>query len=176
MKRTLYAAVLLTLTPAVYAGALSFNFGEDSVGAQFQAPVGQEIGTELAWWHHEDDHDLGTLGLFALGERGALKGSVGVKGYYADFDRFDGGGAAFGGNVKLPLSDILALHGRVFIGPSSTSFDDSDGYKEWGLSFELNLFGNSSLSFGYRDIEVDLEQGGDFEFQDDFYVGLNLLF
>lgn len=174
--RVLFGLTALLMVPTVFAGALSFNFGEDSVGASFQAPVAPAIGTELAWWHHEDDHDLGTLGLFALGERGALKGSVGVKGYYADLDRFDGGGAAFGGNVKLPMSDILDLHARVFIGPSSTSFDDSDGYKEWGLSFELNLFGNSSLSFGYRDIEFDIDGGGDFEFQDDFYVGLNLLF
>ncbi len=174
--RVAVALIAITLASGANAGAISFNFGEDAIGLALQTPVAPAAGIEIAGWHHEDDHDLGTVGVFAIGKRGKLQGSVGVKGYYADVDDFQGYGAAFGANVKLPLSDVLDLHGRAFIGPSVASADDADGYQEWGLSFEINLFGNSSLSLGYREVEFDVDGGGEFEFQDDVYLGLNLLF
>lgn len=175
--------VLLLLTALfampVLASDLSFEFSDDTAGVFLNAdsPDGK-ASVELGARHNDDDEvELYNFGFYANGQRGRLQGRVGVKGYYADFDRFEGPGLAFGLDLTIPSSDIFSLVAGIYYGPSSTAFDDMDGYREWKLGAQLMLFENSALEFGVSDTELEIEDvRGDADFQDGAYVKLKLLF
>jgi hypothetical protein len=116
------------------------------------------------------------LGLFANGQRGALSGRVGAKAIGLDADDADvsGGAVAFGGDVSLPLNEIVRLRGGVYYAPETTGFGDIEGYKEWSVSAEFTIFQNSAVQLGYGDIEFDVEDRGEFEFEDGLFVRLQL--
>ena len=177
MKSPLLAAVLLATTAhSALAGGVAFRFGDESFGASIAGDIGPETSAQFDWLHHEDDSDLLSAGLYANGRRGALTGRVGAKAVTltADDSGFDGGVMAFGGDLSLPLNDVLRLRGGIYYGPEATGFSDVDGYSEWSLSAEISIFQNSAIQLGFGDIEFDAEKGGEFDFEDGPFVRLQL--
>lgn len=181
MKKALFllATTAIFAAPAALANDVSFRFSDDVAGLSFNAnsPDGK-ASVEIGANHNEDDDvEIYNAGFYANGQRGRLQGRVGVKGFYADLDGFEGPGLAFGIDLKVPTSDVFSLVASYFYGPSSTSFDDMDGYRDWKIGAQLMLFENSALEFGLSDIEVQVEDvRGDYDFQDGAYVELKLLF
>ena len=143
MKAPLIAALTLAATAnTALAGGVAFRFGDETFGASVAGNLNADSSAQLDWMHHEDDADLVSLGLFANGQRGALTGRVGAKvvTLNADDSGFDGAVAAFGGDLSLPLSDVLRLRGGLYYGPEAASASDVEGYREWSISTELAIF------------------------------------
>ena len=177
MKSPLIAALLLAATAnSALAGGVAFRFGDETFGASVAGDLSADSSAQLDWMHHEDDADLVSLGLYANGQRGALSGRVGAKAIAlsADDSGFDGAVAAFGGDLSMPLSDVVRLRGGLYYGPEATSASDIDGYQEWSISAEFAIFQNSALELGYADIEFDAKDGGEFDFEDGLFVRLQL--
>lgn len=177
MKKTLLILAFLT-TPAL-ANDLSFKFSDDVAGIALNAnsPDGKASVGIGADHNEDDDVEIYNAGFYANGERGRLQGRVGAKGFYADLDAVEGPGLSFGFDLKIPSSDVFSIVVSYFYGPSSTSFDDMDGYREWKVGAQIMLFENSALEFGLSDIEVEVEDTrGEYDFQDGGYVKLQLLF
>lgn len=178
MNRRLIAAasLLFIASSSALAGGVAFRFGEDSFGASIAGNINSESSAQFDWLHHEDGANMIAAGLFANGKRGVLTGRVGAKAIGLDGDDadIDGGAMAFGGDLGLPMNDILRLRAGFYYGPDATSFGDVEGYQEWSISAELTLFQNSALQFGYAEYEFDAESGGKFEFEDGLFVRLQL--
>lgn len=177
MHKTLF--ILAFLAAPAFANDLSFQFSDDVAGIALNAnsPDGQ-VSVGIGADHNEDDDvEIYNAGFYANGQRGRLQGRVGVKGYYADLDSVEGPGLGFGFDLKIPSSDVFSFVVSYFYGPSSTSFDDMDGYRDWKVGAQIMLFENSALEFGLSDIEVEIEDvRGEYDFQDGGYVKLQLIF
>jgi hypothetical protein len=177
MKALFIAATVLAITSSsAFAGGVAFRFGDDSFGVSVAGDLSAESSAQLDWLRNEDDGDMGALGLFANGQRGTLSGRVGVKaiGIEADDADISGGALAFGGDLSLPLNEIVRLRGGVYYAPRTTGFGDIEGYNEWSVSAEFTVFQNSAIQLGYGDIEFDAEKRNEFEFEDGFFVRLQL--
>ncbi|CAA0082506.1 Uncharacterised protein [Zhongshania aliphaticivorans] len=177
MKAPLIAASLLAVvSSSAFAGGVAFRFGDESFGVSVAGDMSAESSAQLDWLHHEDDADMVALGLYANGQRGALSGRVGAKAIALEGDDadIDGGAVAFGGDLSLPLNEIVRLRGGLYYAPDATGFSDIDGYKEWSVSAEFTIFQNSAIQLGYGDMEFDAENGGEFEFEDGVFLRLQL--
>ncbi|CAA0096987.1 YfaZ family outer membrane protein [Zhongshania aliphaticivorans] len=178
MKAPFIAATVLAIASnSAFAGGVAFRFGDDSFGVSLAGDLSAESSAQLDWLHHEDDADMVALGLFANGQRGELSGRVGVKaiGIEADDADISGGAVAFGGDLSLPLNEIVRLRGGLYYAPDTTGFGDIDGYKEWSVSAEFTIFQNSAIQLGYGNMEFDADDhGGEFEFEDGVFVRLQL--
>lgn len=177
MKAPIIAATVLAITSSsAFAGGVAFRFGDDSFGVSLAGDLSAESSAQLDWLHNEDDGDMAALGVFANGQRGSLSGRFGAKitGLEADDADISGGAFAFGGDVSLPLNEIVRLRGGAYYAPETTGFGDIEGYQEWSVSAEFTIFQNSAIQLGYGDIEFDVEQRGEFEFEDGPFVRLQL--
>lgn len=174
--RILAATALLGASGFASAGGVAFQFGEDTLGVSVAGDLNADSSAQFDWLHHEDGADMAALGLFANGQRGSLSGRVGVKAIGLDGDDadIDGGAVAFGGDLSLPLNDIVRLRAGLYYGPDATAFGDVDGYQEWSVSAEFAVFQNSALQIGYAEYEFDADEGGKFEFEDGLFVRLQL--
>lgn len=171
--------MLAVLSAPAFANDLSFQFSDDVAGLSFNAtsPDGKASVGFGADHNEDDDVEIYNAGFYVNGQRGRLEGRVGVKGFYADLDGAEGPGMSFGFDLKIPSSDVFSFVMSYFYGPSTTAFDDMDGYRDWRVGAQLMLFENSALEFGVSDIEVEVEDvRGDYDFQDGPYVKLQLLF
>ncbi|WP_295875735.1 YfaZ family outer membrane protein [uncultured Zhongshania sp.] len=178
MKAPLIAATVLAIaSSSVFAGGVAFRSGGDSFGISVAGDLSPESSAQLDVLHHEDGANLVALGLFANGQRGALSGRVGAKAIGLDGDDttdLDGGAVAFGGDLRLPLNEIVSLRGGLYYAPDATGFGDIDGYKEWSVSAEFTIFQNSAIQVGYGNMEFDADTGGKFEFEDGAFIRLQL--
>ncbi len=177
MKKALF--ILAFLATPVFANDLSFQFSDDAAGLALNAnsPDGKASVGFGADHNEDDDVEIYNAGFYVNGQRGRLQGRVGVKGIYADLDKVEGPGLSFGFDLKVPSSDVFSLVFSYFYAPSTTSFDDLDGYRDWRIGAEIMLFENSALEFGLSDVEVEIENvRGDYDFQDGAYIKLKLLF
>ncbi len=177
MKLPLIAAFALAATAnSALAGGVAFRFGDDSFGVSVAGDLSSESSAQFYWLHHEDDADLVSLGLYANGRRGALTGRVGAKAVTltADDSGFDGGAVAFGGDLSLPINDVLRLRSGLYYGPEATTYSDVDGYREWSISAEISIFQNSAIQLGFGDIEFNAVNGGEFDFEDGPFLRLQL--
>lgn len=175
--RVAVAVLMLVVGQTVFAQAgIGFRFSDDTAGLSLAAPLGDAASTQLDWRHHEDGHELASVGLFANGRQGALSGRIGVKGYAFDVEELRGAGLALGGDFGLPMNEFVQIIVSAYIGPGAAAFDDIDGYLEWSISAEMRLFENSALEFGLAEINFDTERRDDIEYEDGPFVRLKLRF
>ncbi|MDF1692175.1 MAG: YfaZ family outer membrane protein [Zhongshania sp.] len=177
MKAPFIAALLLaSASSSVLAGGVAFRFGSDTFGVSVAGDMSPESSAQLDWLHHDDDADMVALGLYANGQRGAVSGRVGAKAIGLEGDDADvnGGAVAFGGDVSLPLNEIVRLRAGLYYAPDATGFGDIEGYDEWSLSAEFSLFQNSAIQVGYGSMEFDVEARNKFEFEEGGFVRLQL--
>ncbi|MGJ8685996.1 MAG: YfaZ family outer membrane protein [Spongiibacteraceae bacterium] len=177
MKSSILAVFILSLfTSMAQAGGLGFRFGDDTFGVSVAGDLSDESSVQLDWTHHEDGADLVSLGAFATGSRGAVQGRVGAKAIFLEGDDsgFDGGALAFGGDFSIPLNDIVRGFAGAYYAPSTTSFSDVDGYLDYSTGIEFLIFQNSALQVGYASTEFDTETNRTIEFEDGFFLRMQL--
>lgn len=159
------------------AGGVGFRFSGDSFGISLAGNLSEQSSGQFDWLHNDDDSaNMLSAGLFANGQRGALRGRLGFKaiGLEIKDSDFGGGAVAFGGDLGLPINDLMRIRGGVYFAPGSTSFDDVDSYRDASLSLEFTLFQNSAIQLGVADIQFDGEGSSKFEFDDGMFVRLQL--
>jgi len=132
----------------------------------------------------EDNYNNEGKHLFTLGFRGenhlpgveGLSLGVGIQSVFAD------------SYISLPLS-IRAKYALALIdtipttsfftsyayAPSVLSFSDGEGYSEWRVGADMELFSNTHIFVGYRDIDTDYSDRK-YNFNERFYGGLKLSF
>ncbi len=159
------------------AGGVGIRLSDDVVGFTFAGNIASETSAQFEWLHNDDkESDMLAAGLFANGQRGALTGRVGAKavGLIPDDDKYSGGALAIGGDLALPLNELLRIRGTLFYAPEVLSFSDVEGYRETSLSAEFTLFQNSAIQIGVANLEFEGKGGGEFDFDDGLFFRLQL--
>lgn len=112
-----------------------------------------------------------------------LRFGIGAKGTYTEVGRYKHAAIPLGLELvyTLPVDTAipLVLSGYFDYAPSVLSFKDADEYMEKRLEFGVQIVEQANIFVGYRDIDTDFDvigAGGDYEYNDEFYIGFRIKF
>lgn len=143
---------------------------------------GAELGIGL-FFNEASDY----VGLFSLMQRrqstqkNPLTLGVGVRVYLGQLDEIDQDifSVGIGGEVRytfpgvMPMSVYLMGH----FAPKITSFSDAEEVIDFNLGYQIEVLPQTTAFIGFRHLEVDLENNGDYELHDDrVHIGVRLTF
>lgn len=159
-----------------------FVYATEIFGGQ-HGPVDMEFGL----FFNEDDDTMGHIGLMVRNDtlESPLVISIGTRAYYADAGNAPGGpppskvGAITIGGELLLIPDNwggLGLGLHYFVAPSIVSFQDADGFTEYGVRLNYEITRQTNIFVGYEKIEADLKDGSDLEIGSSVVFGINLRF
>jgi hypothetical protein len=66
--------------------------------------------------------------------------------------------------------------GHLFYAPKITSFGDADDVLDYIIRVEMEFVPQVMGFLGYRLLEADLDGGGERELDDNFHIGVSLIF
>lgn len=129
----------------------------------------------------DDNGEVYSVGLFKTGEvqnNTALQAGLGVKLAYIDGDNDDAQALAIGGSIayQLPQASQVTVSAEVYYAPAITVTDDLDGFLDFSARVSYQLFENGSIYGGYRVVELDIEDAGEFEIDESLHLGIKLTF
>ena len=190
-KALIITALLLPLNNAS-AGAIDFRLGSDMAELTFLTQTasfgygGADIGFGALINEHNDVIANGSILVSgsSTGDVKALHFGVGAKAYVGTLDGpsgnldVDGGAVALGAKIRyvFPGNAPLAVLGELYYAPEVTSISDFAGVQEYRLALELEVTPSARAYVGYRKLEVELDNGFDYEVDDDFHVGVRFEF
>jgi hypothetical protein len=155
--------------------------GRYATGADLIGLRAGELSGEL--FINEEDDLSGAVGLGFAGNPAGVSPwtfSAGPKLYAATLDVLDdnflavavGGAAAYDIPVQVPAR----LTGQINYAPKITTIGDAKDLVDFILRIEMDFVERVAGFLGYRLLEADLEDGGDYELDDDIHVGVRFLF
>ena len=173
-----------------YADDLDIQLSNDSARFTYAAEVfGGQFGPtdlEVGGYFNEDKDNLFHLGLLVRNDTldNPLIIGIGTRLYYADVGNHPGQTPATAavisiGGELLYVPDAFNGFGVGFyyyVAPSVTSFQDADGFTEFGGIVNYAITEQASFYIGYRNIELDIENATNIEVDSGFIFGFNLRF
>ena len=190
MKCKLTIATLFAnffVVPAAFASELSLNFSGDTFEAQYLANnISQNVNFSASFLFADEDggeggdvYDLGINTSSKLRTFDNVYGGLGAKLHYIDLSVDDYQALSVGGFLDIGLDFAvpgLSFLTEVYVAPSVTTSGDIDGYREFSLGVKYKAFENAAVYGGFRDVEVEFDNGGTYEIDDSFHLGIKLSF
>lgn len=184
---TLAVSMLLLTTPAAKADTFDVNLNDDSVQFLYLSPFTSDVGLsgaqlEFGMLYTEEDDYLGIIGLDIKGEAGSgspgLVAGVGLRGYGIGTSRADIGALAVGGMVHYspPSLSRLGLVGQIYYSPEILTFMDGKHLISTEVRVEYKVLTQAVVYVGYRNIDADLDNGGDIDIDDGGHLGIRYMF
>lgn len=176
-------AVLIWTGSEPCADVVDINFNDEAVRLTYIAQF-ETRGLELdfGWLHHEDDGDVGTVGLQVvdIGDEAMGPWSVGLGGqlFYVTEDADDGFGLALGGTAgyrprRLQRFEVAA---HVFYAPRTLSFGDAEEYLDVGLTAGFWVMRRGKIYLGAREVRADFEERSSVTIDNGLHAGLRIGF
>ena len=192
LRKALIITALLSPLNNASAGAIDFRLGSDMAELTFLTQTasfgygGADIGFGALINEHNDVLANGSILVSgsSAGDVKALHFGVGAKAYVGTLDGpsgnldLDGGAVALGAKIRyvFPGNAPLAVLGELYYAPEVTSISDFAGVQEYRLALELEVTPSARAYVGYRKLEVELDNGFDYDVDDDFHVGVRFEF
>jgi hypothetical protein len=152
------------------ADSIDVNLRDKAVRLTYAANLSSGgLNADFGILHNEDkkqlDDTLYHAGLLVSGENWSESGtfdiSLGGRLIYTSPGTVDLGALAFGGKLRFSPVHRLGIGGSIFYAPSITSFGDADRYVESSVQIDYQVLPQAFIYIGYRNIEVDIENGPD---------------
>jgi len=163
LPATLFAFATVSVTTLfaarAFANSADLALSNSSVEATYRANVADGISAAGSWLHHEDGIDIASAGIYGGGRQGQAGAFIGAKAFWIDADGPDGQGIAIGGALSYELFPRVTVEANAHYAPSVTSYKDIDNYQEWGARVTLQLLQSANVFAGFRDINVDINDG-----------------
>ncbi|HHJ18891.1 MAG TPA: hypothetical protein ENJ84_03535 [Gammaproteobacteria bacterium] len=132
---------------------------------------------------NEDDDIVAMVGLMAQGSPAGQQPytiGIGGKAYFAALDKPDASIQAVALGAKLmyfiPANIPLSFGGEVFFAPGITTFGDGNDLLDARLRFEVDVLPSASIFFGYRNVNIELENGAQYDVDEFVHLGLRIQF
>jgi len=189
-RRFIFILVALFLSQIVRAESLNIQLGDNSARVMYATEViGGSFGPtdlEVGAYYNNDKDKLFHLGLLIRNDTldNPLIIGFGTRLYYADVGNQSGqnpattSAVAFGGEV-LYVPDAFNGFGigfNYFYAPSVLTFQDGDGFSEYGAIGSYAVSEQARFYVGYRFMELRIENASDIEVDSGFIFGFNLRF
>lgn len=180
--------MLITLiSSGVQAADLELAFSEATalVDLHLDSGIMAEGGANLSvgGLFNEDDDVVLTLGLMAQGSPAGqqpFKVGIGGKLYFAEVDEPNTSIQAVALGAKLmyfiPANIPLSFGGEIFFAPGITTFGDGENLIDARLRFEVDVLPSASIFFGYRNLNIDLDNGQEHDVDEFVHFGLRIQF
>jgi hypothetical protein len=179
--RLIVLALLAGASVSATADSVDVNLSRDSIEARYYSAVGLADMTFGALYNQNQRDWAANVGLLATGESSPagsrLEGGLGGKLYAVSV-----GGAhllalGLGGQFRwFPGSGSIGLGGYAFYAPSIVTTMDGESFREAGVRAEVELFRNSSMYFGYRQVRADLDNHTRLNVDKGSFVGIQIKF
>ncbi len=170
--------------------AFDIRLGENSARFIYATEVfGGSLGPssmEVGVFFNEDNDSLFHVGFFLQSESldNPFSVSIGTRAYYGDVGngtnqtQTDLGAIAIGGELIFTPKNFAGFGFAVnyYVAPSVVSFMDADRFVEYGARLEFSITEQAKLLLGYRNIEVDREDGSNIEIDSSVIFGIGLRF
>ena len=188
MPRKYWFASLLCLSSSMaYAVDLELAFSDETANIEVQTDSenfgfsGSDLSAAL-FFNDEDDFAI-SAGLLVDGTPAGdqpFTYGLGGKIYYIDADvpNATTTAIALGVGIKfhIPARMPMAVGGDIYFAPDITAFGDADSLLDFRIRFEMDVLPNATAFAGYRRFEIDLDQGGDYELDDNPHIGIRFQF
>ena len=189
-NKFIFILVALLISPWASADLLEIQLSNNSARFSYAAEVfGGEFGPtdlEIGGYFNEEDDTIAHVGLLVRNDSldNPLIIGIGTRYYYADIGNQPGQAPAkasvitIGGEL-LYVPDAFNGFGvgfYAFVAPSVTTFQDADGFTEYGGIINYAITEQASFYIGYRRIEVEIENASDIEVDSSFIYGVKLRF
>ena len=182
-KCTCLLAALIWAAPPLFAEVVDVNANDEAVRvtyiAQFES---RGLELDIGWLHHDDDGDVGAIGLQIVDIGGQATGSwsVGLGGrlFYVTTDADDGSGLGLGGHAgyrprRLQRFEVAA---HAFYSPSATSFGDAEEYLDAALTAGFWVLPRGKIYLGVREVRADFEERSSVTVDHGWHAGLRIGF
>lgn len=114
-----------------------------------------------------------------VGSNKNLRFGMGIKFEYTAYNDFTYMSLPLGveASYRLPINTSLPIRigGTFYYAPEVLAFDDAKHYREARVYLDLEVIRYGSLTFGYRSIDTDFEQG-DATYNRALYAGFKFAF
>jgi hypothetical protein len=181
--------LLSAVSTIASADNIDFNLRDEAIRASYSMELKSGgfsgLSGELGLLYSEDkkklDDTLYHAGLHVSGENWSQSGtfdiSIGGRLYYATPGNVDLMALAIGGDIRFSPAHRFGIGGHIYYAPDITSFQDAKRFQETGIRVDYQLLPQAFVYLGYRQIEVDIENGAkDVELDDDAHIGIKMLF
>ncbi|RMF16018.1 MAG: hypothetical protein D6758_08735 [Gammaproteobacteria bacterium] len=183
MKRILAGLLSCVALHAAAANELEAGLSNDSVNLDLTLnSQANNLDLNMGYLYHEGGRHLLAAGVHARGQTalGNLPATVTLGGllHHVSDSPFEGSALALGGSAHVKIPDVpgLGIRGTLYYAPSITSFGDADGLFRLETRVTYRVIRNADVFLGYRNIEADVENGGDFRIDEGLFGGLSLKF
>jgi len=143
---------------------------------------GADIGLGL-FFNEDDDVQINGEVMVTgnpAGNNKAIQFGVGAKLVYTSIDVLDDevGALALAGQFRyvIPSSTPIAFLASVYYAPGITSFNGADQYSEYRFAIELEVTPSARAYVGFRNMEYEFENGGEYELDDRGHFGVKFDF
>lgn len=188
MSRKLWLTLLLGFTTNI-AQAFDLEIALSGESANLEVKTESErygfSGSDLSasiFFNEDDDFAL-SAGVLVDGTPAGdqpLTFGLGGKIYYINLDDLNADSTAlalgFGVTYHIPGSMPIAIGGDAYIAPDVTAFGDGEEVMDVRLKLEVGILPNASAFIGYRQFEIDLKDGEDYELDENGHAGISFQF
>jgi len=186
-KKIWLAALLCCSTTSLYAVDLEIALSGDTANIKLLTESetmgfsGSDLSAEV-FFNDEDDFAV-AAGLLVDGTPAGdqpFTYGLGGKLYYVNLDNPSDNASAlalgFGVKYHIPARMPIAIGGDAYFAPDITTFGDGESLMDLRVIAEIGVLPNAAAFVGYRQFEVDLENGGDYELDDNAHIGISFQF
>lgn len=143
---------------------------------------GADLG--LGLFYNEESDFVGQISLLQMrqpSQQDPLTFGVGVKAYLGQLDDIDADVAGFGigAQIRYTIAGTMpmAIYLEGHYAPEVTSFADAEKIVDYSLGIQIEALPQTVAFIGIRHLEFDIDDGGDYEADDDnIHLGVRLTF
>jgi hypothetical protein len=190
LKGLLGALLMCGASGVAQAEIFDLSVGDNSFRAALYGPLSRIGGQSEGQYDvgvivrpkREDDLLIVHAGALLTGDTGMrnfeLAAGLGVRAVYIGRDRDSGGAVAPGGQLeaRLPGYERIGFSIYGYYAPEVLSFGEFDEYYEVGVGVDYQVLKNASVYLGYRNVNVEIEDGPKVTADNGLHVGLRLEF
>jgi hypothetical protein len=198
--KSLIASLLsFVVVTAVQARGLDISLGNETAQLSYLYESSGQIGIGgsdlgVGFLFNENDDVLFNGGILvtgsSLGQSRAFQAGVGVKGFAGalddpetadepiDPDNDTVSAIGIGGKLAyiLPARTPLSISIEAYIAPEVTAFSDNEGLVEALFRFEVEIAPTTRFFVGYRELEVEFENGDEYSVDESGHLGIRFSF
>jgi len=180
MKKIALMMTLLAISTHTFADSADLALSGKTVEASYRRNITEGVSAVGTWLHQEGDINLAGIGLYGGGRRGDAGAFIGAKAFWVDTEGPKGQGIAIGGAVAYELIPRVTVEANAHYAPHVTSYEDIEGYQEWGVRLTVQVLQSANVFAGFRDINLEVPAGHNHSDQLDLlrggYAGFTLYF